>query len=118
MFCCVLDLHLCFNFDKKNYKIFHGSIDAQFGYTVQQHEAGGHQWLLVGAPFEYTGQLQTGDVYKCPLDIKSSANCSRLDLVACSRIEKEVQLGTVFCSWIPMALCKISAVTPPSWDWP
>ncbi|XP_047239280.1 integrin alpha-11-like isoform X2 [Girardinichthys multiradiatus] len=74
------DLHLCFNFDKKNYKIFHGSIDAQFGYTVQQHEAGGHQWLLVGAPFEYTGQLQTGDVYKCPLDIKSSANCSRLDL--------------------------------------
>ncbi|KAM4734210.1 integrin alpha-11-like [Anableps anableps] len=74
------DLQLCFNFDTKNYKIFHGSIDAQFGYTVQQHEAGGRQWLLVGAPFEYTGQLQTGDVYKCPLDIKSSSNCSRLDL--------------------------------------
>ncbi|XP_027898154.1 integrin alpha-11-like isoform X1 [Xiphophorus couchianus] len=74
------DLQLCFNFDTKNYKIFHGSIEAQFGYTVQQHEAGGRQWLLVGAPFEYTGQLQTGDVYKCPLDIKSSSNCSRLDL--------------------------------------
>ncbi|XP_007542943.2 integrin alpha-11-like [Poecilia formosa] len=74
------DLQLCFNFDTKNYKIFHGSIEAQFGYTVQQHETGGRQWLLVGAPFEYTGQLQTGDVYKCPLDIKSSSNCSRLDL--------------------------------------
>ncbi|XP_054897562.1 integrin alpha-11-like [Poeciliopsis prolifica] len=74
------DLQLCFNFDTKNYKIFPGSIEAQFGYTVQQHEAGGRQWLLVGAPLEYTGQLQTGDVYKCPLDIKSSSNCSRLDL--------------------------------------
>ncbi|XP_038130766.1 integrin alpha-11-like [Cyprinodon tularosa] len=79
------DLQLCFNFDTKNYKIFHGSTDAQFGYTVQQHEAGGRQWLLVGAPLEFTGELQTGDVYKCPLDIKSSANCSRLDLGKHSR---------------------------------
>uniref|UniRef100_A0A3Q2DR59 Uncharacterized protein n=1 Tax=Cyprinodon variegatus TaxID=28743 RepID=A0A3Q2DR59_CYPVA len=30
-------------------------------------------------------ELQTGDVYKCPLDIKSSANCSRLDLGKHSR---------------------------------
>uniref|UniRef100_A0A3Q2DR81 Integrin alpha second immunoglobulin-like domain-containing protein n=1 Tax=Cyprinodon variegatus TaxID=28743 RepID=A0A3Q2DR81_CYPVA len=41
--------------------------------------------LLVGAPLEFTGELQTGDVYKCPLDIKSSANCSRLDLGKHSR---------------------------------
>uniref|UniRef100_A0A3P9AZH8 Integrin subunit alpha 11 n=1 Tax=Maylandia zebra TaxID=106582 RepID=A0A3P9AZH8_9CICH len=60
--------------------IFAGSKEAQFGYTVQQHEAGGQQWLLVGAPFESTGKKQTGDVYRCPLDSKNSANCSRLNL--------------------------------------
>uniref|UniRef100_A0A3Q4MBE4 Integrin, alpha 11b n=1 Tax=Neolamprologus brichardi TaxID=32507 RepID=A0A3Q4MBE4_NEOBR len=27
-----------------NFKIFAGSKEAQFGYTVQQHEAGGQQW--------------------------------------------------------------------------
>uniref|UniRef100_A0A669BQ29 Integrin subunit alpha 11 n=1 Tax=Oreochromis niloticus TaxID=8128 RepID=A0A669BQ29_ORENI len=74
------DLQLCFNFDTKNFKIFTGSKEAQFGYTVQQHEAGGQQWLLVGAPFESTGKKQTGDVYRCPLDGRNSANCSRLNL--------------------------------------
>ncbi|XP_071317007.1 integrin alpha-11 [Trachinotus anak] len=74
------DLQLCFNFDTKNFKIFSGSKETQFGYTVQQHEAGGRQWLLVGAPFESTGKQQTGDVYRCPLDTRTSANCSRLNL--------------------------------------
>ncbi|XP_074489485.1 integrin alpha-11 isoform X1 [Sebastes fasciatus] len=74
------DLQLCFNFDTKNFKIFSGSKENQFGYTVQQHEAGGRQWLLVGAPFESTGKQQTGDVFRCPLDTKNSANCTRLNL--------------------------------------
>ncbi|XP_020504508.1 integrin alpha-11 isoform X2 [Labrus bergylta] len=74
------DLQLCFNFDTKNFKIFSGSKENQFGYTVQQHEARGRQWLLVGAPFESTGKQQTGDVYRCPLDTRRSANCSRLQL--------------------------------------
>ncbi|XP_049431111.1 integrin alpha-11 [Epinephelus fuscoguttatus] len=74
------DLQLCFNFDTKNFKIFYGSKENQFGYTVQQHEVGGRQWLLVGAPFESTGKQQTGDVFKCPLDTRSSANCTRLNL--------------------------------------
>ncbi|XP_026222421.1 integrin alpha-11 isoform X2 [Anabas testudineus] len=73
-------LHLCFNFDTKNFKIFSGSKETQFGYTVQQHESGGRQWLLVGAPFESTGKQQTGDVYRCPLDNRNSASCSRLNL--------------------------------------
>ncbi|XP_072241433.1 integrin alpha-11 [Leuresthes tenuis] len=104
---------LGFNFDIKNFRIFSGPKDTQFGYTVQQHEAGGRQWrgslvaekkidssqilppelvsvchlrggslgrLLVGAPFESTGNLQTGDIYKCPLDTNDSENCSRLNL--------------------------------------
>ncbi|XP_059190805.1 integrin alpha-11 [Centropristis striata] len=74
------DLQLCFNFDTKNFKIFRGSKEKQFGYTVQQHEAGGRQWLLVGAPFESTGKQQTGDVFRCPLDTRKSANCTRLNL--------------------------------------
>ncbi|XP_034003972.1 LOW QUALITY PROTEIN: integrin alpha-11-like [Trematomus bernacchii] len=73
------DLQLCFNFDTKNFKVFSGSKENQFGYTVQQHEAGGRQWLLVGAPLESTGKQQTGDVFRCPLD-RNSANCSRLNL--------------------------------------
>ncbi|KAM9753715.1 LOW QUALITY PROTEIN: integrin alpha-11 [Menidia menidia] len=74
------DLLLCFNFDMKNFRIFSGPKDSQFGYTVQQHESGGRQWLLVGAPFESTGDQQTGDIYKCPLDTRDSENCSRLNL--------------------------------------
>ncbi|XP_062245053.1 integrin alpha-11-like [Platichthys flesus] len=74
------DIQLCFNFDSKNFKIFSGSKETQFGYRVQQHEAGGHQWLLVGAPSESTGRQQTGDVWRCPLDTSSSVNCSRLQL--------------------------------------
>ncbi|XP_045892937.1 integrin alpha-11 [Micropterus dolomieu] len=77
---CVSDPQPCFNFDTKNFKIFSGSKESQFGYTVQQHEAGGRQWLLVGAPFESTGKQQTGDVYRCPLDSRNSANCTRLHL--------------------------------------
>lgn len=40
----VSDPQLCFNFNMKNFKIFSGSKENQFGYTVQQHEAGGRQW--------------------------------------------------------------------------
>uniref|UniRef100_A0A8D0A7R8 Integrin subunit alpha 11 n=1 Tax=Sander lucioperca TaxID=283035 RepID=A0A8D0A7R8_SANLU len=77
---CGSNLQLCFNFDTKNFKIFSGSKENQFGYTVQQHEVGERQWLLVGAPFESTGKQQTGDVFKCPLDTRKSANCTRLYL--------------------------------------
>ncbi|XP_042560423.1 integrin alpha-11 [Clupea harengus] len=73
-------LHHCFNIDTKRAKIIRGSEEAQFGYTVQQHLAEGQKWLLVGAPFESSGQHQTGDVYRCPLDPLPDANCTRLNL--------------------------------------
>uniref|UniRef100_A0A8C9VRU6 Integrin subunit alpha 11 n=1 Tax=Scleropages formosus TaxID=113540 RepID=A0A8C9VRU6_SCLFO len=69
----------CFNIDTQNHRIISGSAEAQFGYTVQQHEARGQKWLLVGAPFENSGQHQTGDIYKCPIDDRSN-NCTRLNL--------------------------------------
>uniref|UniRef100_A0A8C5A2E3 Integrin, alpha 11b n=1 Tax=Gadus morhua TaxID=8049 RepID=A0A8C5A2E3_GADMO len=40
--------------------------------------AGGRPWLLVGAPLESSDGQQTGDVYRCPLDVRK--NCSRLHL--------------------------------------
>ncbi|KAF7648831.1 hypothetical protein LDENG_00151080, partial [Lucifuga dentata] len=36
--------------------------------------------LLVGAPFESTGNQTTGDVFRCPLDTSRPANCTRLNL--------------------------------------
>ncbi|XP_048112061.1 integrin alpha-11-like [Alosa alosa] len=73
-------LCFCFNIDVKRAKVIHGSEEAQFGYTVQQHQAEGQKWLLVGAPFESSGDHQTGDVYRCPLDPRPEASCSRLHL--------------------------------------
>uniref|UniRef100_A0AAZ3Q5M5 VWFA domain-containing protein n=1 Tax=Oncorhynchus tshawytscha TaxID=74940 RepID=A0AAZ3Q5M5_ONCTS len=63
-----------------NHRIIKGPKQAQFGYTVQQHIAGGQKWLLVGAPYETNGHHQTGDVYKCPLGKRSNGSCSKLNL--------------------------------------
>ncbi|TSK13425.1 Integrin alpha-11 [Bagarius yarrelli] len=70
----------CFSIDIKKAQIIHGPKETQFGYTVQQHEALGQKWLLVGAPFERIGKNETGDVYKCPLDSLTKTKCSRLNL--------------------------------------
>uniref|UniRef100_A0A8C9RAR0 Integrin, alpha 11a n=1 Tax=Scleropages formosus TaxID=113540 RepID=A0A8C9RAR0_SCLFO len=78
--CLFPGLRVCFNIDTRNPRIIKGSRTAQFGYTVQQHQAGGQKWLLVGAPFETNGQYQTGDVYKCPLSKRSRGGCSKLNL--------------------------------------
>ncbi|XP_060742734.1 integrin alpha-11 [Tachysurus vachellii] len=70
----------CFSIDTKKAQIISGPKETQFGYTVQQHEALGQKWLLVGAPFEKNGENETGDVYKCPLDSSTKTKCSRLNL--------------------------------------
>ncbi|XP_067104921.1 integrin alpha-11-like [Osmerus mordax] len=89
-YCCFLllwigsqlpGLHDGFTIDTKNPRIIKGSKQAQFGYTVQQHFAGGQKWLLVGAPYETNGPHQTGDVYKCPLGKRTnSSGCTKLNL--------------------------------------
>uniref|UniRef100_A0A3B5L7C6 VWFA domain-containing protein n=1 Tax=Xiphophorus couchianus TaxID=32473 RepID=A0A3B5L7C6_9TELE len=68
IFSCVLDLQLCFNFDTKNYKIFHGSIEAQFGYTVQQHE------LLTGHPLCKSANNATECIKKQTLECLSGVS--------------------------------------------
>ncbi|XP_037390212.1 integrin alpha-11a [Pygocentrus nattereri] len=79
--CLLPGLHDCFNIDTKNHRIIKGPKQTQFGYTVQQHTAGGQKWLLVGAPLETNGQHQTGDVYKCPLSRRAAGpSCTKLNL--------------------------------------
>ncbi|XP_007908210.2 integrin alpha-11a [Callorhinchus milii] len=69
-----------FNIDTKRPKIIRGSSEAQFGYTVQQHEANGQKWLLVGAPWDGPGKKKTGDVYRCPVRNQTSFGCGKLNL--------------------------------------
>ncbi|XP_078283541.1 integrin alpha-11-like [Rhinoraja longicauda] len=69
-----------FNIDTKWPRIIKGSAEAQFGYTVQQHEANGQKWLLVGAPWAGVGKQKTGDVYRCPVKNQTSYGCGKLNL--------------------------------------
>ncbi|KAL4613408.1 integrin alpha-11 [Arapaima gigas] len=93
---------LCFNIDTRNPRIIKGSRAAHFGYTVQQHQAGGQKWLLVGAPFETNGQYQTGDVYKCPLGKRprgcSKLNLGRISLTNVSERKDKMRLGMTLAS--------------------
>jgi len=40
----VTGFHDCFNIDTINHRIIKGPRQTQFGYTVQQHMAGGQKW--------------------------------------------------------------------------
>ncbi|XP_030621745.1 integrin alpha-11-like [Chanos chanos] len=96
--------HDCFNIDTKNPRIIKGPKQAQFGFTVQQHMAGGQKWLLVGAPLETNGQHQTGDVYKCPINRRSGApsctklNLGRISLTNVSERKDKMRLGMTLTS--------------------
>uniref|UniRef100_A0A8C1Y2W5 Integrin, alpha 11a n=1 Tax=Cyprinus carpio TaxID=7962 RepID=A0A8C1Y2W5_CYPCA len=96
--------HDCFNIDTRNHRIIKGPRQTQFGYTVQQHMAGGQKWLLVGAPLETNGQHQTGDVYKCPLSRRSGGpsctklNLGRISLTNVSERKDKMRLGMTLSS--------------------
>uniref|UniRef100_A0A8C1MTX5 Integrin, alpha 11a n=1 Tax=Cyprinus carpio TaxID=7962 RepID=A0A8C1MTX5_CYPCA len=96
--------HVCFNIDTRNHRIIKGPRQTQFGYTVQQHMAGGQKWLLVGAPLETNGQHQTGDVYKCPLSRRSGGpsctklNLGRISLTNVSERKDKMRLGMTLSS--------------------
>uniref|UniRef100_A0A8C1Y0A1 Integrin, alpha 11a n=1 Tax=Cyprinus carpio TaxID=7962 RepID=A0A8C1Y0A1_CYPCA len=85
-------------------RIIKGPRQTQFGYTVQQHMAGGQKWLLVGAPLETNGQHQTGDVYKCPLSRRSGGpsctklNLGRISLTNVSERKDKMRLGMTLSS--------------------
>uniref|UniRef100_A0A8C1MPZ4 Integrin, alpha 11a n=1 Tax=Cyprinus carpio TaxID=7962 RepID=A0A8C1MPZ4_CYPCA len=102
--CLFTGFHVCFNIDTRNHRIIKGPRQTQFGYTVQQHMAGGQKWLLVGAPLETNGQHQTGDVYKCPLSRRSGGpsctklNLGRISLTNVSERKDKMRLGMTLSS--------------------
>ncbi|XP_077697731.1 integrin alpha-10 [Eretmochelys imbricata] len=69
-----------FNIDVKRPQIFQGPPEAQFGYKVLQHEAGGEKWMLVGAPWDGTADNRKGDVYKCVMGARNVSACAKVNL--------------------------------------
>ncbi|XP_067425632.1 integrin alpha-10 [Emydura macquarii macquarii] len=69
-----------FNIDVKRPQIFQGPPEAQFGYKVLQHEAGGEKWMLVGAPWDGTADNRKGDVYKCVMGARNNSACAKVNL--------------------------------------
>ncbi|XP_053472974.1 integrin alpha-11a isoform X1 [Ictalurus furcatus] len=103
-FCFLAGLHDCFNIDTKSHRVIKGPKQVQFGFTVQQHTAGGQKWLLVGAPLETNGQHQTGDVYKCSLSRRTPGpsctklNLGKISLTNVSERKEKMRLGMTLTS--------------------
>ncbi|KAK5599870.1 hypothetical protein CRENBAI_014469 [Crenichthys baileyi] len=74
------ELCQCFNIDVKHPRVFTGPEEAQFGFSVLQHEAEGEKSMLVGAPWDGPPNNRKGDVYKCVVGEEKNANCSKVNL--------------------------------------
>lgn len=96
----------CFNIDVKHPRIFKGPEDAQFGFSVLQHETDGEKSyvsvltsasemmrmmmmmlivaiyfsMLVGAPLDGTPDNRKGDVYKCIVGEEMNSACNKVNL--------------------------------------
>ncbi|XP_067254283.1 integrin alpha-2 isoform X3 [Chanodichthys erythropterus] len=68
-----------FNVATSGAKIFSGSAEEQFGYTVQQFSNGQGKWLLVGSPWKGYNQNRKGEISKCELN-KPGTSCQALNL--------------------------------------
>ncbi|KAM9294066.1 integrin alpha-10 [Gastrophryne carolinensis] len=88
-----LGLVASFNIDAKRPQILRGPEEAQFGYTVLQHEAGGQKWVLVGAPWDGPGGSRQGDVYKCAVAAQSNSSCAKVNLgdLALRNVSKQMR---------------------------
>ncbi|KAM4736482.1 integrin alpha-10 [Anableps anableps] len=74
------ELCQCFNIDVKHPRVFTGPEDAQFGFSVLQHESEGEKSMLVGAPWDGPPNNKKGDVYKCVVGEEKYSNCSKVNL--------------------------------------
>ncbi|XP_035990284.1 integrin alpha-10 [Fundulus heteroclitus] len=70
----------CFNIDVKHPRVFTGPEEAQFGFSVLQHEADGKKMMLVGAPWDGPPDNRKGDVYRCVVGEEKNSNCSKVNL--------------------------------------
>ncbi|XP_038624251.1 integrin alpha-10 [Tachyglossus aculeatus] len=87
-----------FNLDERRPRIFRGPREAQFGYKVLQHVAGGRRWILASAPWAGPAGDRRGDVYRCPVGGGANATCVKghlgdWTLGNASRPAKNVHLG-------------------------
>ncbi|KAF6739672.1 Integrin alpha-10 [Oryzias melastigma] len=87
------ELCQCFNIDGDHPRIFTGPEDAQFGFSVLQHESGGEKLMLVGAPWDGPSNNRRGDVYKCVVGEERNSNCSKVNLgeTALRNVSKNLQ---------------------------
>ncbi|XP_068108335.1 integrin alpha-10 isoform X2 [Hyperolius riggenbachi] len=83
----------CFNIDAKRPQVFRGPEEAQFGYSVLQHEADGQKWVLVGAPWDGPDGSRQGDVYKCAAGAQSNSSCAKVNLgeLALQNVSKQMK---------------------------
>lgn len=70
----------CFNIDVRHPRIFSGPEDAQFGFSVLQHEADGEKSMLVGAPWDGPPNNRKGDVYRCIVGEERDSTCDKVNL--------------------------------------
>uniref|UniRef100_A0A3P9I6V9 Integrin, alpha 2 (CD49B, alpha 2 subunit of VLA-2 receptor), tandem duplicate 2 n=1 Tax=Oryzias latipes TaxID=8090 RepID=A0A3P9I6V9_ORYLA len=81
-----------FNVGTADAKIFSGSANEEFGYTVQQATNHQGKWLLVGAPWSGYSENRKGDVYKCPVS-GSTTSCDKLSLQDSVRIPEVTNIN-------------------------
>ncbi|XP_060241714.1 integrin alpha-2 [Meriones unguiculatus] len=84
---------LAYNVGLPGAKIFSGSSREQFGYAVQQLINPQGNWLLVGSPWSGFPENRMGDVYKCPVDLRTTA-CEKLNLQNSASISNVTEIKT------------------------
>ncbi|XP_077099162.1 integrin alpha-2 [Siphateles boraxobius] len=77
--CFSIDNSQGFNVGTSGAKIFTGSAEEQFGYSVQQFSNSQGKWLLVGSPWKGYNQNRKGEIYKCEVN-KPGTSCQALNL--------------------------------------
>ncbi|XDV53921.1 hypothetical protein PO909_022316 [Leuciscus waleckii] len=77
--CFIINNSQGFNVGTSGAKIFSGSAEEQFGYSVQQFSNGQGKWLLVGSPWKGYDQNRRGEIYKCEVN-KPGTSCQALNL--------------------------------------
>uniref|UniRef100_A0AAR2JQ60 VWFA domain-containing protein n=1 Tax=Pygocentrus nattereri TaxID=42514 RepID=A0AAR2JQ60_PYGNA len=68
-----------FNVGTAGAKVFSGTEEEEFGYTVQQFINQQGKWLLVGSPWLTSNNNREGGVYKCEITSPGSM-CEKLNL--------------------------------------
>ncbi|XP_072272790.1 integrin alpha-2 [Pyxicephalus adspersus] len=95
----LLEFCISYNIGLSANKMLSGPKDVQFGYAIQQFKNSEGNWLLVSSPWSGYPKNRMGDVYKCPVSLLSSSQCSKLNLASASiipnvtEVKEQMNLG-------------------------